>query len=565
MPLLARVAPGLVELRHYRRSDAPADMRAGLSVAAVAIPVAIAYAELAGFPPQVGLYSSVLPLVAYAVLGSSRQLIVGPDAATCAVVAAAVAPLAAGDATAYASLSVMLAALTGLISITASFLRLGALADFLSRPILVGFLNGVALSIVLGQAGKILGFDVHNAGILPRLVEIIGSLSQVHLPTLALAAATFAVIIIAPRLWTWLPGALVGLVFAGVIVQAFGLSSAGIKTLGLVPAGLPALAMPRVDPALLPALLADAAGLALISFSSLMLTSRSFALKNGYDVDPDRDFAALGAANIASALSQGFAISGADSRTAVSDASGGRTRAVGLIAAVVIVFVLLFLTEPLRYIPTAALGAVLVMAGLSLVDIGTVRLIYRIDKTEALLSVVATLGVVAVGSVNAILLAVILALVRFIRVLSRPSIETLGKVGGIPGLHSLERHDSGEAIPGLLLVRFNAPIAFFNAPYFKREVMKAVEQAGPDLRHVVLDLLPIPNIDATGILTVREVVEALGQRGITFNAAGRATEWRRWMLARGFHDERIRLFPTLRQAIRELGDEGGPALKKGEQ
>lgn len=565
MPLLARVAPGLVELRHYRRSDAPADVRAGLSVAAVAIPVAIAYAELAGFPPQVGLYSSILPLVAYAVFGSSRQLIVGPDAATCAVVAAAVTPLAAGDATAYASLSVMLAALTGLISITASFLRLGALADFLSRPILVGFLNGVALSIILGQAGKILGFDVHGTGIVLRLVEIIGNFNQVHLATFVLAAATLAVIVIVPRLWAWLPGALVGLVLAAAAVQVLGLASAGIKTIGVVAAGLPTLALPRVDPALLPALLADAAGLALISFSSLMLTSRSFALKNGYEVDPDRDFAALGVANIASALSQGFAISGADSRTAISDASGGRTRAVGLIAAVAIVMVLLFLTELLQYIPTAALGAVLVMAGLSLVDIATVRLIYRIDKMEALLSVVATLGVVAVGAVNAILLAVVLALVRFIRVLSRPSIETLGKVGGFPGLHSLERHEAGQAIPGLLLVRFNAPIAFFNAPYFKREVMKAVEQAGPGLRHVVLDLLPIPNIDATGLLTVREVVDALHARDITLNGAGRATEWRRWMQERGLDDVRIRLFPTLRQAIRDLREDRGPALKEGEQ
>ncbi|WP_072396035.1 SulP family inorganic anion transporter [Hyphomicrobium sp. CS1GBMeth3] len=552
MRSLASVAPGLAELRHYRWGDAPADVRAGLSVAAVAIPVAIAYAELAGFPAQVGLYSSILPLVAYAVFGSSRQLIVGPDAATCAVVAAAVAPLAGGDATTYASLSMTLAFLTGFICIAASFFRLGALADFLSKPILVGFLNGVALSIVLGQTGKILGFDVQATGIVPRLVEIVDKLDQTHIPTLALAAATFAVIVVVPLLCVWLPGALVGLVLAGVAVTAFGLASAGIKTLGVVPAGLPAITLPHVDPALLPTLLADAAGLALISFSSLMLTSRSFASKNGYEVDPDRDFAALGAANVASALSQGFAISGADSRTAVSDVSGGRTRAVGLVAAASLAIVLLFLTEPLQYVPNAALGAVLVVAGLSLVDVATVRLIYRIDRTEALLSVLATLGVVAVGAVNAILLAVVLALMRFIRLLSRPSIEILGKVDGFPGLHSLERHEAGQAIPGLLLFRFNAPITFFNAPYFKREVMNAADQAGPDLRHVVLDLLPIPSIDATGLLTMVEVVDALNARGIDLNAAGRATEWRLWMQARGFEEPRIRLFPTLRQAIREL-------------
>ncbi|HEX2840856.1 SulP family inorganic anion transporter [Hyphomicrobium sp.] len=555
MPSFARFAPGLAELSHYKRADISADIGAGLSVAAVAIPVALAYAELAGFPPQVGLYSSILPLIAYAIFGTSRQLIVGPDAATCAVVAAAVTPLAAGDPETYASLSAMLAVLTGLICVAASFLRLGVLADFLSKPILVGFLNGVALSIVLGQASKIFGFSVEETGIVPRVLEIFSKLGQVHVATLAVAAGTFVIIWLVPRILPWLPGPLAGLCLAGAAVPVFGLTAAGVKTLGVVPAGLPALAVPYVDPGHWPALLADAAGLALVSFSSLMLTARSFASKNGYEVDADQDFAALGAANVASALSQGFAISGADSRTAISDAAGGRTRAVGLVTAAAITIVLLFLTEPLQYVPIAALGAVLVIAGLSLVDIATVRLIYRIDRTEAVLSILATLGVVAVGAVNAILLAVALALVRFIKAVSRPSVEVLGKVDGFPGLHSLERHEAGQAIPGLLLFRFNAPITFFNAPYFKREVMKAVEASGPDLKHVVLDLLPIASIDSTGLLTIVEVEKALRARGIDFNAAGRATEWRNWAERRGFEEQRIRLFPTLRQAIRELSSE----------
>src|SRR5262245_26958571 len=283
------------------------------------------------FRPEVGLYSSILPLVAYAIFGTSRQLIVGPDAATCALVAASVAPLAAGDQAAYASLSVMLALLTGLLCVAASFLRLGALADFLSRPILVGFLNGVALSIILGQADKILGFSVVESGIIPRLLEIIGKLGEVHGPTLAVALSTFAVIALVPRVAPQLPAALVGMVLAAVAVVLFDLTTVGVKIVGYVPAGLPRLAVPHVDPTLLPPLLADAAGLALVSFSSLMLTARSFAAKNGYDIDPDQDFAALGAANIASALSQGFAVSGADSRTAMSDAAGGRTHAVGLV------------------------------------------------------------------------------------------------------------------------------------------------------------------------------------------------------------------------------------------
>ena len=234
----------------------------------------------------------------------------------------------------------------------------------------------------------------------------------------------------------------------------------------------------------------------------------------------------MGVANVASAVSQGFAVSGADLRTAMSDAAGGKTHAVGLVAAAAVALVLLFLTAPLQYVPMAALGAVLVVAGLSLIDIRSVSLFYQIDRTEAVLSALATLGVLAVGAVNGILFAVVLALLRVIKLMSRPRVEILGKIEGLPGLHSLERHEGGQQIPGLLLFRFNAPITFFNAPYFKRELIRVVDEAGPNLRHVVIDLLPVTNIDATGLLTVTELVGILETRGVRLNAAGRATEWR---------------------------------------
>ena len=558
MPPVAQYAPGLAALLHYKLADAPADLKAGLAVTAVALPVGIAYAELAGFRPEVGLYSSILPLVAYAIFGTSRQLIVGPDAATCALVAASVAPLAAGDQATYASLSMVLALLTGVLCIAASFLRLGALADFLSRPILVGFLNGVALSIILGQADKIFGFPVTESGILPRLAEIAGKLDAIQWPTLSVAVGTFLVLLIVPRLVPQLPAALVGMVLAGAAVLLLNLSALGVKTIGHVPAGLPELELPQVDPKLLPTLLAEAAGLALVSFSSLMLTARSFAAKNGYDIDADQDFAALGAANIASAVSQGFAVSGADSRTAMSNEAGGRTHAVGLVAAAAVALVLLFFTAPLQYVPIAALGAVLIAAAISLIDFGSLRLFYRIDRTEALLSVLATLGVVAVGAVNAILFAVVLALLRFIRLVSRPSVEILGKVEGFPGFHSLVRHEDGKSVPGLLLFRFNAPITFFNAPYFKRELLRAVDEAGSGLHHVVIDLLPVTSIDATGLMTITELATALNARGIGLNAAGRLTEWNIWAAERGFGGYGIGAFPTLRQAVRELSSQAPP-------
>ena len=561
MLALSRIAPGLSALLTYRIADAPADLRAGLAVAAVALPVGIAYAELAGFPPEVGLYSSLLPLLAYAIFGSSRQLIVGPDAATCALIAAGVAPLAAGDSELYASLSATLALLTGLLCIAASFLRLGALADFLSKPILVGFLNGVALSVILGQAEKIFGFAVTSSGILPRLIEIASKMGETHLPTVALAMATLVVVLVGPRILPWLPGALIGMVSAGSAVALLDLTDLGIKILGPVPAGLPQPTLPSADPAQLPHLLALAGGLALVSFSSLMLTARSFAAKNGYEIDTDQDFAALGAANIASAVSQGFAVSGADSRTAMSDAAGGRSHAAGLAAAAAVAFVLLFLTGPLQYVPLAALGSVLVVAAFSLIDLDSLRLLYRIDRMEAGFSILATLGVVAVGAVNAILFVVVLALLRFIKLVSRPRVEILGKVEGLAGFHSVARHGTATQWPGLLLFRFNAPITFFNAPHFKQELLRAMDAAGPGLRHVVIDLLPIGSIDATGLLTLRDVVGVLKDRGISLNMAGRATEWRLWAEQRGVGPTSVRMFPTLRQAVHELAPLEAPVAK----
>jgi len=549
---LGRLAPGLPKLLAYRRADFPHDVVAGLSVAAVALPVGVAYAQLAGFNPAVGLCASILPLAAYALFGTSRQLIVGPDAATCALVAAAVAPLAGGDQELYLSLSVTLAFLAGVFCIGASFLRLGALADFLSKPILVGFLNGIALSIVLGQIGKIFGFSIAAGGIVPRLLEFAFKLGLTHGPTLAVGAGTFLVLAAASRWLRRLPAALVAMAVAAAAVKLLGLEALGVQTIGAVPAGLPSLQLPHFPGRLLPELLAEAAGVALVSFSSMMLTSRSFASKNGYDVDTDREFAALGAANLAAALSQAFAISGADSRTAMSDASGGRTQVTGLVAAAAVAVVLLFFTQPLQYVPIAALGAVLVKAGLSLADVRSLRLLYRIDRQELALSLMATLGVVAVGAIQAIAVVVVLALVRFIRLVARPKVEILGAVEGYPGLHSIERHAEARTIPGLLLFRFNAPVVFFNAPYFKRQVLDAVEAAGAGLKWFVVDMIPVTMMDATGIQAANELLAVMRARKIIFVAAGRQAEWQQWRDQRRLQPDTTgtRVFPTLRAALK---------------
>jgi len=549
---LSRIAPGLAMLWPYHRKNLAPDFVAGLSVAAVALPVGVAYAQLAGFNPSVGLYSSILPLLAYAIFGTSRQLIIGPDAATCALVSAAVTPLAAGDPVVYQSLSVTLALFAGILCIGASFLKLGALADFLSKPILVGFLNGVALSIILGQIGKIFGFPIAAGGIVPRLVEFVSKIGSTHAISLVVGLATFVALLATPKLVKQLPAALVAMALAAAAVKIFGLDHRGVALVGDVPAGLPHVRLPHFSLDLIPKLFEDAAGLALVTFSSMMLTARSFASKNRYDIDVDKEFAALGAANIASAISQGFAVSGADSRTAMNDATGGRTQMAGLVAASTIAVVLLFLTGPLRYVPIPALGAVLVKAGLSLVDLPALKHIFKIDRREFMLSVAATLGVVAIGAIDAILFAVALATLRFVRLVARPTIEVLGRTREKKGFHSIKRHADAEVVPGVLLFRFNAPIVFFNAPYFKREILAAADAAGPSLRHVVVDMLPVTMIDATGLYTTQEVAEELGRRGISLSGAGRDTEWKKWAESRGLSQgySNTRMYPTIKAAIK---------------
>jgi high affinity sulfate transporter 1 len=550
---IARIAPGIPALLSYRfAEDFRHDLIAGISVAAVALPVAVAYAQLAGFNPVVGLYSSILPLVAYAVFGTSRQLIVNPDAATCAMIASAIGPLAAGNSELYLSLSIALTLFTGLLCVAASFFRLGALADFLSKPILVGFLNGIAISIFLGQVGKLFGFSIESHGIVPRLFEIFTKLPQTHLPTLGVAAGGFAILFVSLRFLPRVPAALVVLVATGAAAALLKLDAEGVAILGAVPAGLPRLRWPTFPLEDLPSLTGVAAGLALVLFTSGTLTARSFASKGGYDIDVDRELAAYGAANIVSALSQGFAVTGADSRTAMGAAAGGRTQMTGLVAAAAISVVLLFLTDPLQYVPIAALGAVLVFAAFSLFDVHTLKEIWKIDRLEFGLAVVTMLGVVAVGAINGILIAIALALARFIKQTARPRDEILGNVDGLPGLHSIERHRAAKTFPGLVLYRFNAPLTFFNADYFKRRALAAADSAGPDLRWFIIDVIPISDIDINGLYAFRELNKALEARGATLIIAGRRTEFLDWLreieVFRADHEDRI--FPTLRQALK---------------
>lgn len=516
---LARFTPGLAMLRNYQREWLRYDLGAGLSVAAVALPTAIAYAQLAGFPPVVGLYAAILPLVAYAVFGTSRQLIVNPDAATCAMVAAIVAPLAGGDMALYVTLATVLAVFTGLACIAAGLFRLGFLADFLGKPVLVGFLNGIAISIFLGQIGKVFGFTVESGRILPRLYEFVTKLPETHLPTLAVGVATFLILRGVRRYFPKLPAPLLALVAAVAVVKVLRLDLQGVATIGSVPAGLPELRWTPVPLGHLEDLLMGAMGLALVSFTSGMVTARSFAARNRYEIDVDREFVALGACNIVAGLSQGFAVTGADSRTAVSDSMGGKSQVTGLVAAASMAIVLLFFTGPLQHLPICALGAVLISAALGLFDWKAMVRLYRIGEGELSICVTAMLGVVVLGALQGILVAIALAMIVLLYRSSRPGDALLGTAQDAPGFYNLARHEGAAPVPGIVLYRFNAAVLFYNAAYFKRRILEALS-SNPDATTIIVDGAPIVHLDSTGADTIATLAAELKEKGIRLCFAG---------------------------------------------
>ena len=548
---LGRWMPGLSALAAYRRADLPDDAGAGIAVAAVAIPSSMANAQLAGLPPEFGLYASMLPMLVYALFGTSRQLLLGPSAAGAAIVASAIAPLAQGDAALYLDFALALTLITGLLCVGASFLKLGALADFLSKPIILGFMNGVAISVVLSQVGHLFGIRIDAGGLLPRTWEFVVGLPSTQWPVLAVGLGTMAVLVVAPRVVKALPAALVALVAASLAVHFLDLGQAGVATIGTVSGGMPLPRVPSVPLDYLPTLVAEAAGLVLVLFSTTMLAARSFADRNRYRIDADREIAALGMANLASALTQGFAVNGTTSRTAVGEAAGGRTRVTGIAAAAAIAIVLLVFTWPLQFIPRVALAAVLVMAGASLFNWSAVADIRRISNREFFIAMSATVGVVLVGPMNAILVAVALALVSFVQLASRPRSETLGAIPGRADFYSLARHPEASVPPGLVLFRFGGPVIFFNAPHFKREAEKAMQAAGPGLKWFVIDLLPVNMIDATGLYAVQEVFDELREKGVVAGATTRETQWADWAAKCGYAERLAgtRFFPTLGHAL----------------
>ena len=513
--LLQVSAPGLLALSGYRPTWLPKDVAAGLSVAAIALPVGIAYADLAGVPPVIGMYSAIFPLFAYALFGSSRQLMTGPDAATCILVAATLAPLANGDAAVYASLLLALTVMTGVFYVLAGAGRLGFMANFLSQPILTGYLNGIALLIIVGQLPKLFGYSGSSPDFLGKVLELFERFGLSHWPTAILGAAMLVLLVAVMRFLPRLPGAFVVVAVSILLVKVLGLDQMGVAILGEVPAGMPSLVLPSFDPAAFGDLFGAAAGLVLVSFTSGVLTAKSFARRNGYEINANQELIAFGTCNLASGIAQGFPVTGADSRTAVNNAMGGKTQVTGLVAGGAMLLVVIFVTEPLAYVPNTALAAVILVSAVGLFDLGDLRLLYRTSRREFLMSVATTVGVLVLGVLPGVLLAVALSLIWLLYVGSRPNDAVLGRVAGRKGFHSVSDYPDAKTIPGLLLYRFDANIVFYNADHFKTRVKAAVAAQRTPVEWVVIDASPINVVDVTGLRKLDELRAELAKEGVS--------------------------------------------------
>ena len=458
---IARWLPGMATLRTYKASYLPHDLAAGLTLGAVMVPVGLAYGELAGLP-LAGLYGSMLPLLVYALFGSSRQLIVGPDTAMAALVAIAVVPLAPGDPGRLALLAAALGVMVGGLCLLGGVLRLGFVANFLSKPVIVGFMHGLALVIAVAQLPKVLGLKSQGGNTLEQAVSLLHRLGYTNLTALAIGAGTFAVILLCRRFLPMVPGAVVALVGSGLAVVLFHLD---VAVVGRVPTGLPGLSLPAISLGDFESLLPIALVAALLSFSDTVVAARAFAARNRYRVDANQELLAIGVANLVSGLSQGLPISASDSRTAVAEAAGGRTQVTSIVAAIVVACVMLWLAGFLYHLPAAALGGLLMASAWSLCDVGEFRRLWMFRGISLAGALVTLAGVVAMGVMEGILIGVVFSLVLLLRALAFPPDAVLGRTPD-GSWHDPAFRPDAVSVPGLLVYRFAAPLFFANCALF---------------------------------------------------------------------------------------------------
>ena len=511
-----RWLPGLLTLRDYRATWLTHDIVAGIVLATMLVPVGIAYAVASGVPGINGLYATIIPLLAYALFGPSRIMVLGPDSSLAAVILGAVFPLSGGDPNRAVALAGMMAIVSGLVCIIAGVARLGFVTDLLSKPIRYGYMNGIALTVLISQVPKVLGFSIENEGPLRGVWEIVTAAldGKINWIAFAIGAGTLAVILLLKNNKR-VPGILIAVIGATAISGIFDLESrADIAVLGQLPEGLPAFAIPWITSADVLPILIGGFAVAVVSFADTSVLSRAYAARLGVKVDPNQEMVGLGAANLAAGFFQGFPISSSSSRTPVAEAAGARTQLTGVIGALAVALLVVMAPNLLRHLPNAALAAVVIASAIGLFEIADLTRIYRIQRWEFWLSIVCLAGVAVFGAIPGIGLAIVIAVIEFLWDGWRPHSAVLGRAEGVRGYHDITRYPTARQLPGLVLFRWDAPLFFANAELFKQRVLDAVGNARTKARWVVVTAEPVTSVDVTAADTLAELQSALNEAGV---------------------------------------------------
>jgi high affinity sulfate transporter 1 len=516
-----RWLPGLQTVRRYELSWLPHDMMAGLVLTTMLVPAGIAYAVASGVPGIYGLYATIVPLLAYALFGPSRILVLGPDSSLAALILAVVLPLSGGDPMRAVALAGMMAVVSGVVCILAGLLRLGFITELLSKPIRYGYMNGIAFVVIVSQLPKLFGVSIDSGGPLRDLWRLGESVlgGATNWTTFAIGAGTLALILLL-KPYRRIPGTLIAVVGATVVAGLFDLgASAGVKVLGSLPQGLPAFALPWVDLADLGAVVIGGCTVALVSFADTSVLSRTYAARTRSYVDPNQEMVGLGVANLAAGFFQGFPISSSSSRTPVAEASGAKTQLTGVVGAAGVALLLVLAPGLLRNLPNSALAAVVIAAAIGLFEFIDLRRIYRIQRWEFWLSIVCFAGVVALGAIPGIGLAIVVSVIEFLWDGWRPHFAVLGRADGIRGYHDIKRYPEARLVPGLVLFRWDAPLFFANAELFQERVLQAVADSPTPVRRIVVAAEPVTSVDVTSADMLAELERTLRAAGIELHLA----------------------------------------------
>lgn len=510
---LRRWTPGLDTLAHYDRAWLRPDLVAGVVLAAILVPQGMAYAELAGLPPVTGLYTTIACLVAYAVFGPSKVLVLGPDSSVSPLILASITPLiVAGDPGSAVVLAGMLAVLVGLIEIGLGIAKLGFVSDLLSSEVRVGYLNGLAVTIIVGQLPKLFGFSTDASGFVDEVRAFFEGLDQRNRTTLLTGLAVIVVLLVLPKITTRVPAVLVAVVGVTAASAILDLSSEGVKTVGTLPHGFPTPSLPWTNASDAVALMVGAVGITMVSLTDTIATASSFAARHGDEVDANAEMVGVGVSNVAAGLFQGFAVSVSGSRTAVADQSGARTQATGLVGAGLVALLLVAFNGLLADLPQTALAAVVIAAALSLTDIGALARFARLRRSSFVVSLVASAGVIFLGVLQGIVLAIVLAVLLFFRRSWWPHGAVLGEVAELGGWHSLDARPDGVEVEGIVVFRWEAPLFFANAGQFRDQVRRLVRERSPSF--VVLQCEAVTDIDVTAAEVLRDLDEELNAKGV---------------------------------------------------